>query len=962
MKTTLVGTIVVAPIALTYAFGAAGVGDSIPTAKMPEEKHVFSMSCKVTACNGGLSTAEGRAKAIAWWKKNNITKLWLESYRHGERVASERLAELRDAFRAEGFDVCGMITPTMLNDAEPGKKEPRMVVCWSDAKAHERMREECARAARLFDTVIIDDFLFSTCGDTCARCRADKAARGIADWGEYKRTLMYEVCEREILPAAKKANPNAHFIIKYPCWYKNYATNGYSPARQAELFGECWIGTETRDANPEPLQACWIAAWMDSITGGKCGGGWYDALDCTPEKFIEQARYTILGGMRESLVHCYDYLLADDPGRTPFGEKAKSPRFCAEAFEREIGNLVALAERVRGAVRGKFEMLPCNVSRHEFRKDGTAFTVYLNTKDETVHVPATDIVLAPHELRTIDAAAIGCTAAASVTIHSATTNGVEVRWFEEMVPMKDGVRLYTYGALPPEGETSGIVFRRNPYVQEKPVDMAAYALSRRNTLKRGYAYVEQHVRGTGMSEGAWVPYESEREDGLAMLDWLRRLPHYGGEIFLSGGSYLSSVHFSYLDTNPPDVKGSALFVQDVNRYNVAYRNGFFKIGLHGGWFVKGYRKKDKSLSRNGGVTFADFPLAAFSRRYWGEAVPALDNVLRHPRPDDPFWRSCEPGSGADYLNAISSSTMPILLRTAFYDIYTDGVCEMWRGMTAKRRSNCALIIDAYNHRGQAEKWAKGTLGEFPGGSRAYTDVSDLDWFDYCRTGKPVANAQPGKTRYFALWENAWKEEPELVDGEGKVRLALGAGARTWVYDPKRPLPQFPGSGGIAFGGMQLQPPPNFRDDVVSFVLPPIEERLDVRGRMTAELAVASDCEDTCFYVRVSVDKGDGKWYLLRDDITSLSFAGGPYNPGEERKVSFRFADHAFRLEKGDVLRVDVSSANSQFAPHPNVIGDAFACSSPKVAHNTVYPERSFIQLPALGLRRCSTERSPAGAR
>ena len=532
-----------------------------------------------------------------------------------------------------------------------------------------------------------------------------------------------------------------------------------------------------------------------------------------------------------------------------------------------------------------------------------------------------------------------------VVAHCAAINGVEVRWFEEMVPMKDGVRLYTYGALPPDGETRGIVFIRSPYVQEKPVDMPAYALSQRSAMKRGYAFVMQHVRGTGMSEGAWVPYENEREDGIAMLEWLRRLPHYGGEIFLSGGSYLSSVHFSYLDTNPPDVKGAALFVQDVNRYNVAYRNGFFKAGLHGWWFVGGYRKKDKSLSRNSQVSFANFPLADFSRRYWGEAVPALDNVLRHPRPDDLYWRSHEPGSGVDYLDAISGSTMPILLKTGFYDLYTDGVCEMWRGMSATRRSNCALVIDAYDHGGRMAQWAKGTLGEFPGGSRTDSGVSDLDWFDYCRTGRPVAGARPGMVRYYALWENEWKEAPELADGSHRVCLALGCGARSWTYDPKRPLPKFPGSGGICFGGMQLQPPPDFKDDVVSFLLPPIKERLDVRGRMEAELAVASDREDTCFYVRVSVAKGDGNWYLLRDDITSLSFASGPYRPGEERKIRFRFADHAFRLEKGDELRVDVSSANSQFSPHPNVAGDAFACAEPKVARNTVFPERSFVVLP-----------------
>ena len=366
------------------SLAAATVATPIPLARIPDAPHVFSMSCKVTAVNGDLATPDGRANAIAWWRKYGFTKIWLESYRHGERVPTERLVEERDAFRAAGFEVCGLITPTMLNDAAPGKAEPQMVVCWSDPKARDRMRIEVARAAKIFDTVILDDFLFSECGDGCASCVADKAVRGIADWSEYRRALMYEVCERDILPAAKAANPNAHFIIKYPCWYRNYGARGYAPARQADLFGECWIGTETRDANLEPLQACWIMAWMNALTGGKCGGGWYDALDCTPEKFVEQAYYTILGGARESLVHCYDYVLADDPGRTPFGEKAETPGACREAFEREASKLRELADFLRGADRGPFSMGDDGVSTHEFRKDGKRFVARLNTTGEPV--------------------------------------------------------------------------------------------------------------------------------------------------------------------------------------------------------------------------------------------------------------------------------------------------------------------------------------------------------------------------------------------------------------------------------------------------------------------------------------------------------------------------------------------------------------------------------------------------
>ena len=448
-----------------------------------------------------------------------------------------------------------------------------------------------------------------------------------------------------------------------------------------------------------------------------------------------------------------------------------------------------------------------------------------------------------------------------------------------------------------------------------------------------------------MSEGRRVPYEHEREDGLALLDFVRRLPWYDGEIFLAGGSYLASVHWAYLDANPPDVKGASLQVQDANRYGICYRNGFFKAGLHGDWFLSEYWKTDHGLPRNRQVRFSDFPLIDFSTRYWGRPEPALDNVFAHPRPDDPFWASGQAGSGASYRQALLKSTMPVLLKTGFYDIYTEGVCDMWRELPADRRANCALLIDAYDHGGSLGRELKGTLGEFPGGSRADEAVGDLDWFDSIRSGAPCPRAPKGRMRYYALWENAWHEEPELRDGSRRVVCRLGTGVRGYVYDPERPLPVFPGSGGINFGGMRLQPEPGFRDDVLSYLLPPVAERLDVRGRMTAELTVASDCEDTCFYARVSVRKRDGRWYLLRDDITSILFQSADYRPGEKTKVRFRFADHAFRLEPGDVLRMDVASACSQFAPHANVKGPQFKIRHPKVAQNRVFGDGSELILP-----------------
>lgn len=541
------------------------------------------------------------------------------------------------------------------------------------------------------------------------------------------------------------------------------------------------------------------------------------------------------------------------------------------------------------------------------------------------------------------AAAVGISAAPAAEVRVSADGST--RFMEDFMKTADGAELYTLSVAPTGTGSYPVVITRMPYAKSARVDMEKWVAEQREFVARGYSRVYQHCRGCGMSSGKRVPYESERADGLALLEYARRLPWYGGEIYLSGSSYSATAHFAYLDTNPPDVKGAALFVQDVNRYNVVYRNGFFKAGLHGRWFIKEYMKKDDSLVRNASATFAAFPLVDFARRYWGFDVPELTCEMRHPRPEDPFWGSSEPGSGVEYRNAMLKSSIPVLLKTALYDIYTEGVCYMWRELPPERRAQCALLIDAYGHPGRPPEKPESEFMVFPGGSRGDEGVEALDWFDSIRGKRPCPGAPRGRTRYYALWENAWHEADALVDGPREVRLRLGEGERSYVYDPKRPLPEFPGSGGICFGGMKVQPPPGFRDDVLSYILPEITGRIDVRGRMEAELSVASDCEDTCFYVRASVDKGDGRWLLLRDDIKSLAF-DAPYAPGERRTLRFRFADHAFRLDKGDRLRVDVSSACSQFAPHPNTAGETFAETKPRIAKNTVFAGASALVLHA----------------
>lgn len=537
-------------------------------------------------------------------------------------------------------------------------------------------------------------------------------------------------------------------------------------------------------------------------------------------------------------------------------------------------------------------------------------------------------------------------------IEKVCANGAKVRYFEEMVPMPDGVKLYTFGAVPPAGMKCPIVIQRNPYVKDERVKPERFAGNK--WTPDSYVWITQHCRGCGCSEGEWVPYATERADGLAFLEWVRKLPFYNGEIFLSGGSYLSSVHLLYIDTNPPDIKGAILEIQDCNRYNVIYRNGFFKIGLHGNWFIGGYKKKNTHLQRNRSISFFDLPLCDFSRRYFGEAVPELDEVFAHPREDDPFWKT--PEGGSDSYDAIVKSTFPILLTTGMYDIYTGGVFDMWARLSEARRAQCALLVGAYDHGGNGMRTYQkkpNTPVDFPQGALGMVCPDRaVQWFDHIRKGTPLTFIKPGKTCYYALYENAWHETDKLVNGPVAHTFYLNnrtldgqanAPAEiTYVYDPKKPAP-FKGGLCLNFGGMPIQDPPDFRPDVISFLSKPFTRTLDVRGRMTARLVCKSDCEDTCFYARLSLVK-DGVAYPLRDDITSLCYATPDYTPGTEKAVSFCFSDHAFRIGPGDVLRVDVSSSCSQFVPHTNNKGLQSIQKTCRIAHNTIVCGKSSVTL------------------
>jgi len=530
------------------------------------------------------------------------------------------------------------------------------------------------------------------------------------------------------------------------------------------------------------------------------------------------------------------------------------------------------------------------------------------------------------------------------------------RWFEARMKADDGVELFTYGVLPTNGVKCPVVLSRTPYDGPAFASARRWADQSRYAVARGYARVVQQCRGSALSGGIRIPYVDERRDSLSALAFVRSLPCYNGEIFLEGGSYLSSVHWAYLDDCPPDVKGAMLNIQCANRYPVVMHNGFPKIGLHVGWYLGQYKSNVKGFVRHLDVSPAEIPFCDFTKRRFGDGsegpLPGLDDIILHPRPEDPFWQT-PGGAGGEYRRGFTHSKIPILMQTGWFDIYADSLCDQWREASVSRKANCALVIDAFDHGGQRRGEATNltSVVRFPGGSRHDPErsISSMDWFDYIRGGTLPKNVRVGAVTWYGLWENAWHSSAEIPEGNGRLNLAFrGEPERRYRYDPRSPA-RFPAGCGIGFGNISPMPAPNFRQDVLTYLFDPIVGTIDVAGRMQVSLRVASDCRDTSFYVRVSVKKaGSEVFYGLRESIKALTWDDGAYEPGSARTLNFVLADIACRLSSGDVIRLDVSSSNAaMFTPHTNVEGLQAFVRTPRIANNRVLTEGSQLVLPVL---------------
>jgi putative CocE/NonD family hydrolase len=469
--------------------------------------------------------------------------------------------------------------------------------------------------------------------------------------------------------------------------------------------------------------------------------------------------------------------------------------------------------------------------------------------------------------------------------------------------------------------------------------------------ERGFQVVVQSVRGTFGSDGRFDPFGTEREDGLATVDWLRRQPWYPGSFGTVGASYLGFTQWAIARDAGPDLKAMALQVTASQFRDQTYAGGAYSLDATLSWThltVNQEHRLDRVVRLLGSTRrlrplFARLPLKDLDRLATGAHVPYYQAWLAHDAPGDAYW------STRGFDATVAEVTAPVTMVGGWYDIFLPWQLEDYAALRAAGREPQLTI----------GPWAHGDLALMAAGAR-----ESLAWCRaHLRGERDALRAAP--VRVFVTGAGEWRDLPAWPPaGARRQRWHLQPGGGLappapppsepdrYTYDPADPTPAL--AGPLLFG--KARPTDNrpleARADVRTYTSAPLDRDVEVAGAAVADLIVRSSRAHTDFFARLCDVEPSGRSVNVCDAL--LRLAPGRPEPAPDGTVHARIElwPTAHRFRRGHRIRLQVSSgAHPRYARNPGggePLGTATTLLSAEqqVHHDPEHP--SAVLLPVLG--------------
>ncbi|WOF45132.1 CocE/NonD family hydrolase [Sphingopyxis indica] len=465
----------------------------------------------------------------------------------------------------------------------------------------------------------------------------------------------------------------------------------------------------------------------------------------------------------------------------------------------------------------------------------------------------------------------------------------------EMIPMRDGTRLYTVIVVPKGAKNAPIVLTRTPYNakgranrMDSPSMLSTLPLSDEIFVKDGYIRVYQDIRGKYGSEGDYVvnrppvgPLNPTKVDHTTdawdTIDWLvnkKNLPESNGRVGMIGSSYEGFTVVMALLHPHPALKVAAPESPMVDGWmgDDWFHYGAFRLA-NIAWIgaQTGYKGEGKAPPTGGYDDYDNFRHGSandWAQKQGYAQLPFWQKMLDHTAYDE-FWQQ----QALDKLVAANPSNVPTLWEQGLWDqedMY--GAIMSWEALKAKgKMGNNFLVMGPWRH-SQINREGR-SLGPFEwnGDTAAqFRKEMVLPLFNqYLKDGPPAnlpaaAIYNSGENRWdrFTTWPLACESgcsaplTPIYVGPDGDLGFDKPASSSTsYVSDPAKPVPHLPRPVNFRDGRwgdwlVSDQRHADGRPDVLTFQTDVLKEPVRVSGAPIANIFAKITGSDVDFVVKL----------------------------------------------------------------------------------------------------------------
>jgi hypothetical protein len=491
-----------------------------------------------------------------------------------------------------------------------------------------------------------------------------------------------------------------------------------------------------------------------------------------------------------------------------------------------------------------------------------------------------------------------------------------------MVPVRDGVRLATDIYRPARdgvavNEKFPVILERTPYGKGKAsrseVDRGETQARPRAEVaewfvRHGYVVVYQDCRGRYGSQGQFIKYLSDGEDGYDTIAWIAAQSWCDGRVATMGLSYAAHTQVSAACLAP---KALAAMVVDCGGFSNAYQSG---IRSGGAFEMKQVTWAFNQACESPQAKADPVVRAGLEQENlldWFKAMPWKPGhtpVRWVSEYEDYLYEQWTRGVFDDYWKSLGIyaqgyyeqfADVPQVHMSSWYDAYVRTALENYIGLKARKRGPVRLIMGPWTHGDRSKSWSGdvdfGLQSTIDGNIAANWREFRLRWYDYWLKGiangvdrEPAVrlflmgggserrNAE-GRMDHGGRWITAdeWplpamRATPYYLHGDGRLSVEMpehGAAPLSYDYDPANPVPAIGGpltsgrpvfEGGAYdqreaaqfFGCTRPGLPLAARADVLVFETEPLSEDVAVIGPLQIKLFVSSDCIDTDFTAKL----------------------------------------------------------------------------------------------------------------